>query len=108
MNRKLSIRPDQDNERQGATQTWQMEDRVNLFLSDFDPVHNVNLRGHDVFCLYTVGISPPYCARIPIQKIKNLNEFIGVLQEVDKLTNFECNTLHIQKKELAKNRKKKR
>ena len=90
MNRKLSIRPDKNNERAGSTQTWEIEGRVNLFLSDFDPVHNVNLRGHDVFCMYTENISPPYSLRVPIQVLTNVNDFTILLKKVDKVTENKC------------------
>jgi len=90
MNIRLTRAQDLNNDSDAATNTWTIAGHVNLFLSDYDPVHSANLKGLSTFCLYTDGIDKPKNCLVPIELIHDIVEFDKIIARFDRLTSYKC------------------
>lgn len=58
-----------------TAKVWEIHDREGIFVSDYDPVLDT-LLPEDMFCVFTIGLTPPYSLILPgklINDIKYLN-----------------------------------
>ena len=87
MNKLLRVSRKPEHNFDTANTTWTVLDRKNLYLSDYDFINNIDLKGHRIYCLFTHGIKPVCSVLIPETLVKNSADFERILEEIDKETN---------------------